>query len=129
MSIVYYCDKKLLRKAARAYAHEFRTEPTVPFCMNIEYSAAELTALERTHQDWFLDCGWLLNCGMNCWIPYCAWCYEERGGCEDDNEHEECDIRLHYCSERGKAEQAALLTTVVIPRAPAVVIAKIMAFL
>jgi hypothetical protein len=138
MSVVYYCDKKLLRKAARAYAYEtsrsarraeFRTKPTVPFCMDKEYSWQELMELERKHTDWFLDCLWLTNSNTNWWIPYCAWCYEERGGCEDDNEHEECDLRLHYCSEAGKAEQAAILTKQVIPRAPAVVIAQIMAFL
>lgn len=129
MSIVYFCNKKLLRAAARAYAHEYNTPAVVPFRMDIEYSAEALTALEREHADWFIECDWLTKSDMDWFIPHCAWCYGERGGCEDDNDHEECDIRLHYHSEIGKAEQAALLTKVVIPRAPAVVIAQIMAFL
>ena len=129
MSIVYFCNKKLLRAAARAYAHEYKTAAIVPFCISKEYSWGEVLEIERKHKDWFIECDWLTNCNMDWFIPYCAWCYEERGGCEDDNEHEECDLRLYYHSEVGKAEQAALLTKVVIPGAPAVVIAQIMAFL
>lgn len=129
MSTVYFCNKKLLRKAARAYAHEYRTAATVPFCINTWYSAEELTALERKHADWFLDCRWLTNSNMDWFVSHCAWCYEERDGLDDNNEHEECDLRLHYSSEIGKVEQAAVLTKQVIPRAPASVIAQIMAFL
>jgi hypothetical protein len=129
MSTVYSCNKKLLRAAARAYAHEYRTAVIVPFCINTWYSAEELTALERKHADWLLECHWLTNSNTDWFVSYCAWCYEERDRIDDDNEHEECDLRLHYCSEEGKAEQAAVLNKQVIPRAPATVIAQIMAFL
>ena len=127
MSTIYSCNKKLLRAAGRAYAREYNTTATVPFCMDTWYSEEELTALERKHAGWFLDCRWLTNGNTDWFIPHCAWCYEERW-LEDDNEHEECDLRIYYCSEIGKAEQAALLTKVVIPLAPAAVIAQIMAF-
>ena len=128
MSIVYFCNKKLLRAAARAYAQEYREPATVPFCLNTEYTPEALTALERAHADWLLECRWLTNSDTRWFIPHCGWCYEERWF-DDDNEHDECDTRLHYHSDIGKAEQETLLTKVVIPRAPAVVIAQIMAFL
>lgn len=131
MSIVYACNKKKLRAAARAYAKEFRgAAATVPFDLDAWYSEDERWALEHTHGDWIHECEWLTGDISFAWfIPYCAWCYEERGGVDDDNYHDECDLRLHYCSEAGMAEQAQVLSTEIIPKAPPVVIGLIMSFL
>jgi hypothetical protein len=131
MSIIYACNKKLLRAAARAYAKEFReAAATVPFDLNAWYSEGERWALERTHGDWIHECEWLMDDTSFAWfIPYCAWCYEERDGVSDDNYHDECDLRLHYCSEAGMVEQAQVLSTEIIPKAPPVVIGLIMSFL
>jgi hypothetical protein len=130
MSIIYACHKKLLRAAARAYAAEFRTEAKVPFDLDAWYSEGERWALERTHGDWIYECEWLTGDTSFAWfIPHCAWCYEERCDAGDDNEHDECDLRLHYCSEAGMAEQAQVLSTDIVPKAPPVVIGLIMSFL
>lgn len=131
MSIIYACDKKLLRSVARAYAHKFQLASVcVPFDLDAWYSETERWGLERTHDDWINECEWLTCCSSMDWfIPHCAWCYEERDPLGEDNEHEECDTRLHYCSEAGMAEQAAVLTKEILPTAPAVVIDTIMSFL
>lgn len=123
MSIIYACNKKKLRAAARAYKH------TVPFDMDKWYSETERWMLEHDHEEWINDCEWLMGeTSLEWFIPHCAWCREERGE-ENDYEHVVCDTRLYYCSEQGVAEQKVVLSKQVMPTAPAVVIANIMSFL
>ena len=38
-------------------------------------------------------------------LPHCAWCSSPRCPVEDDNEHEDCDLRLYLETEEGKEEQ------------------------
>jgi hypothetical protein len=130
MSIVYACNKKQLRMAAQAYAKEFQKPAIVPFCVESWYTEEQLTELERIHAQWLVDCEWLMGNDSCFWfIPYCAWCGELRPPCGDENEHDECDARLHYCSEQGLVEQEQVLTKEIVPVAPSVVIDNIMAFL
>lgn len=72
------------------------------------YTYSDLTEYEKKHE-WF---SWDNLC-----IPYCAWCYYERSMLTDDNEHEECDLRLYYCSKDGIQEQYETLAklTPVLP--------------
>lgn len=126
MSIIYRPDLKNCRRLARAAGSAF------PFDTSLFYTEDEAEYIYDKSNDWLRYCRWELN--VDAWfedlfLPYCAWCYELRDGLSDSNEHDECDTRLHYCSEIGKAEQAELLATEIVPKAPTSVISLIMSFL
>ncbi len=64
-----------------------------------------------------------------CFETCCGWCYEPRADCPmSDNEHDECDLRLHYHSEEGIIEQEKTLIELK-PVLPSVVVDRIMQFL
>jgi hypothetical protein len=136
MSIIYRPDVKHCRRLARAAKHCRRlaraARPPIPFVTSLFYTEDEAYRIYDANDDWLTYCRWELNmdaCFEDLFLPYCAWCYELRDGLSDSNEHDECDARLHYCSEIGKAEQAELLTTEIVPKAPTSVISLIMSFL
>jgi hypothetical protein len=84
------------RRAIRFSRKELLERYPLTFTFKDWYSNSDLIALEKTHE-WF---SWSDVC-----IPYCAWCYYERSILTDDDEHEECDMRLYYCSVDGIQEQ------------------------
>lgn len=126
MSIVYKPNLKLCRALARASAS------AIPFDTKLFYTEDDAWRIYEANDEWIIHCIWELNMDASfedIFLPYCAWCYEHRDELSDNNEHDECDARLHYSSEKGMAEQAALLTTEIVPKAPTSVIDRIMSFL
>jgi hypothetical protein len=126
MSIIYKPDLKHCRLLARAAKSQF------PVDTNLFYTEDEAYRIYDANDDWFTYCRWELNMDArfeDIFLSYCAWCYELRDGFSDSNEHDECDARLHYSSEIGKEEQANLLTTEIVPKAPTSVISLIMSYL
>lgn len=121
MSIIYSCNKKLLRASAREQKKD------IPFDMSLYYSNVEINQIQAENADWFENGEWL--CGSSQWfIPHCAWCYGERSELGEENEHTLCDARLYYHTEEGKAEQAQLLAAEIFSKAPSTVIAMIMSY-
>lgn len=141
MSIVYRPNLKRCRALARVSASAIlkrclalvrASASAIPFDTSLFYTKDEAWRIYDANDEWFTYCRWELNMETgfeDIFIPYCAWCYEHRDGLSDSNEHDECDTRLHYCSEEGMAEQAAVLTTEIVPKAPTSVIDRIMSFL
>lgn len=114
---VFKANKRQIQKAYDSYIHNVRryiyyenresgyritmreiteTTPFPKLEFNDWYLIDELYDLQKEYE-WF-------NYELFC-LPYCAWCYCERSMIADDNEHEECDMRMYYCSEEGVTEQ------------------------
>lgn len=96
--------------------------------MNIDtkrmYTSEEISKLYKLHE-WMLYEADDYECFETC----CGWCYEPRWDCPaHDNEHDECDMRLHYTSEIGVMEQEKTLVDLK-PAVPSIIVDKIMQFL
>lgn len=118
-NFIFKTDKRLINKAYISYIKDFILHvyylnrdsglrvsisdisvsfPKLEF--NDWYTIDELYKLQKEHT-WF---------EIDYCTPYCAWCKCERSTIADDNEHEECDMRMHYCSEIGVSEQRHTLS-------------------
>lgn len=130
MAFLFKPVRSELRKAFNSYRSYYDDEHTIwTETMQINtkrfYTSKEVSELYEMHEWMRYDAD-----EYECFESYCGWCYEPRWeSCPaDDNEHDECDLRLHYHSEEGIMEQEKTLIELK-PALPSVVVDRIMQFL
>ena len=129
MAFLYKPVRSKLRKAFDSFRLYYDDDhPIWKETMKINtkrvYTYKEMDELYKTHE-WLLCCADEEECFESC----CGWCHERRSDDPgEDNEHDECDTRLHYISEEGILEQEKTLIELK-PALPSVVVNQIMQFL